>query len=153
MGYGSLMVLVLFASVVSSSECTCDPEIHSRRVCLQAALEFHSLCFAAGLMNQQCTSSTLRTLQLAMIWHAAIGHIERMPGRDGALVSNLLQTTAAECVARCFAASDQSAALICQLCEIRRHVIGRLKARSVFLACQRQCSFQRGWRSPHAVHL
>eukprot|EP00439_Symbiodinium_sp_Y106_P064611 s864_g10.t1 len=112
----------------------------------QAALEFHSLCFAAGLMNQQCTSSTLRTLQLAMIWHAAIALLERTPGRDEALVSNLLQTTAAEYVTRCFTASDQSAALICQLCEMRRHVIGRLKARSVCLACQRQCPLQRGWR-------
>ena len=92
-------------------------------------------------MNQQCTSSTLRTLQLATIWRSAIALLEGKPGGDSALVSNLLQTTAAEYLARCFAASDHSATLICQLCEMRRHVIGRLK-HGVLVACQCQRAFE-----------
>ncbi|OLP85244.1 Protein URA2 [Symbiodinium microadriaticum] len=129
----------LSAAIASTVLGCCSPN-------WQAALEFHSLCFAAGLMNQQCTSSTLRTLQLATIWRSAIALLERKPGGDAALVSNLLQTTAAEYLARCFAASDHSATLICQLCEMRRHVMDRLKHLPVLR--RRSCvGSEEGWRS------
>ncbi|CAE7943051.1 CAD, partial [Symbiodinium necroappetens] len=129
----------LSAAIASTVLGCCSPN-------WQAALEFHSLCFAAGLMNQQCTSSTLRTLQLATIWRSAIALLERKPGGDAALVSNLLQTTAAEYLARCFAASDHSATLIYQLCEMRRHVMDRLKHLPVLR--RRSCvGSEEGWRS------
>ena len=111
-------------------------------------MEFASVCSSANVdLNEQCMSATLQTLQVVIIWHAAIALASDPNSQAAMQTAGLWQTPAIEGVIRCYAVAGHFSELLVALRNCRRSLLDRLASKIVFMRCRQHVSW--GGRGGH----
>ena len=117
----------------------------------KAALEFSDVCSTASLtLNEQCMWASLRSMQMATAWMAAISLVGFFGSRSA------MAAPAVEDLVYCLDAAQHFVAVLCQLCRVRRNAINSLVAKTVGLgtsicAARTNCRLEGGGRGSHLI--